>query len=168
MGTPRLTSPHLLTLQGQMHLPHCADSPQGSPPLSKVVWGWGRAGVGSGRHKIQTSSHDWNKHGKGKGRPWGLGCGKDRARKAGLFMTWGYKTRNLMLPFPNIFWDNQIERNSEQFQQFACLIGMLLITLSAVAQVKPGGFSQKEEFPCSAVAGCLCDADSSVAVPQRR
>lgn len=144
MGTLRLTSPRLPTLGGQVYLPHCADSPQGPLPVSKVVWGWGQAGVGSGGHKIRISCHGWNKHGKRKHRPWGLGCGKDRARETGIFMTWEYKTSNLMLPFPNIFWDNQMKPDSEHFRRFVCLIGMLLVTLSAVAQVKPGGFPQRE------------------------
>lgn len=39
MGTPRLASPRLLTFGGKMYPPHCADRPQGSPPLSEVVQG---------------------------------------------------------------------------------------------------------------------------------
>lgn len=58
------------------------------------------------RHKPWISSHGWNKHGKGKHRPGGLGYGKETARKAGICMVEGYKTGNSMLPFPNIFSDN--------------------------------------------------------------
>lgn len=63
-----------------------------------------------------------------------------------------------------------MKTDSKQFQRSVRLIAVLFITLAAAAQVKPQGFSQREKFACSAVAGWLRDADSSassVAVPQR-
>lgn len=61
-----------------------------------------------------------------------------------------------------------MQPGSKQFQWFVRLIAMLLITLAAAAQVKPGGFSQREKVACSDAAGWLRDADSSAAVPWRR